>query len=663
MEIDYIYLRNFRQYQDAKIEFAKSPDVKFTIIQGANGAGKTNLLNAITWCLFGEELHVDSKYKGLPVLNTTTLDEVESGILELKVEMQLIQSDGKRILITRQKQYKKGKERNPIEVPQPHTLSIMREKGRDWVGPIYGDDAQYIIDGLIPPSIEEYFFFDGERMDDYFTETTRKEIRKAVFKISQLELLETMIDHLTKRRNDFLKTARGLSSEAEGIREMIQIQSRSLDTDKEELEELTAKEIEAKQKKQFYSEKLRGSSLERVQSLEDQRVDLDNDLSRIQEEIEEIEAKKLELLHSNMPAILCYDALLKTKQIIDGRREAGLIPPRYRAIFIKGLLNKGKCICGSDITEKDEYSLKRRKTVEQFLEISKLSEMSNEIVETNTRIAEMLGNLTDFPNDVVDLGKKLRSLQETKSGKNEKIKRITQEIEQSNVENIRKWEKEKQKFTKEQEQLAVKIALKKRDIERRSNIIRAYNIKLNQELKKQTKHSELLNRLAFCDGGMRAAQDIKELIMKKVKDEIEEKTSQQFLNMIWKKRTYECVKIDDNYNISVPHVSGREALGTLSAGERQVCALSFMAALNSVSGFKVPIVIDTLLARISSEPRKSIAENLPGYLEGTQVTLLVTEEEYTPQVKKALSKSVGKMYEINFIEKERGGLAEVNLVR
>jgi DNA sulfur modification protein DndD len=87
-----------------------------------------------------------------------------------------------------------------------------------------------------------------------------------------------------------------------------------------------------------------------------------------------------------------------------------------------------------------------------------------------------------------------------------------------------------------------------------------------------------------------------------------------------------------------------------------------MAALNSVSGFKVPIIIDTPLARISSTPRKNIAENLPNYLRGTQVTLLVTEEEYTKEVKEALSKKVGKTYVINFQEKGEGKMAEVELV-
>ena len=46
-----------------------------------------------------------------------------------------------------------------------------------------------------------------------------------------------------------------------------------------------------------------------------------------------------------------------------------------------------------------------------------------------------------------------------------------------------------------------------------------------------------------------------------------------------------------------------------------------------------------------------------------QVILLVTGEEYTSEVEEALSKSVGKKYDINFIEKEQGGLAKLVCVK
>lgn len=663
MEIDYVHLKNFRQYQDAKIELAHSPPETFTVIIGANGAGKTNLLNAMTWCLFGDELHKDSRYAGLPLLNTSTLDETEEGISELSVEIQFLQNDGKKLLVTRTKHFKCKAGQDPVEVAQAHDLSIMREKGRDWVGPIYGDDAQYIIDNLIPQSIEEYFFFDGERLDDYFRDSTGRDIRRAVFQISQLELFEKLIDHLTRRRNDSLKKAGDLSDEAESIREMIELQTRSLGSDNDNLDELEAKKTEAEQNARVYSEKLKSSSLERIEVLEERRVDLENEISRIQGEIEELEQERLQTLHLYMPMIFSHNALLKTKKLIDGRRESGLIPPLYQTIFIENLLRKGKCICGSDITGKDEFSLGRRTKVEAFLEIGKLSDMSVGLVEINIRIKEMLDNMKSFPKTEIDLSKRLLGLQEMKLEKNEKIKKISQEIEQSNIENIRMWEKERQKYSQEADQLKVKIALQEKQVERRKNIIRVNNIKLNQELRKRTRHHQLLRKLAFCDEGITCANETKDNIMKKVKKEIERRTSQQFLDLIWKKNTYEGVKIDDDYNISVPHVSGREALGTLSAGERQVCALSFMAALNSVSGFEVPLVIDTPLARISREPRKNIAMNLPNYLEGTQVTLLVTEEEYTPEVSRELSKRVGRTYAIDFLEKERGCLAEVNLIK
>lgn len=659
MNIDYIQMKNFRQYQDARIDFARDAPKNFTIIQGVNGAGKTNLLNAVTWCLFGDELHVDSKYEGLPIVNTTTLDESDDDTFEVKVEIQFVGNDGNKTIVTRSAHYRKREDGSTVIVPFPHSLSVMQQRGRDWIGPTYGDEAQYIINNRIPPSIEEYFFFDGERMDDYFKENTGKDIRDAVFQISQLELFEKLIEHLTARRNDFLKTARGLSSKEEELTQLLQLHTRSLETDKKILEEFLQKKGEAEKLETDYSQKLKKSSLEHIQQLEEQRDSLNEDLRNLEKQIEEIENERLQLVHQTLPILFSYNALLRTKSIIGGRIEAGLIPPLFQRIFIESLLKKEKCICGSDISGKDEYSKTRRRTVETFLEESRLSEKSKEIIESNALIRKMMESVASFPEAVVELNKKLREVQETREGKENKVKGIEQEIKQSDVKNVSLWEQEREKWTKEKEQLIGEIAKTRNQIEKRQKIIKACNSELNQELKKEAKHKSLLELLALCEEGAKAAQTVRDSIMKNVKEEIEKRTSEQFLSLIWKKDTYTGVKIDDDYNISVPHVSGREALGTLSAGERQVCALSFMAALNSVSGFEVPIVIDTPLARISSEPSRNIARNLPNYLKNKQVTLLVTEKEYSTEVKEELSDRVGKTYLINVIEKEQGNLAEV----
>lgn len=663
MDFDYIHMKNFRQYRDTKIEFSRPTSKNITIIQGANGAGKTNIMNAITWCLFGKELHIDSKYAGLPIVNTTALEEDKDDIHEVAVEIQFIQSNGKKILINRTRQYKRGKDGNVGEIRSPHSLSVIYEQDRDWGYPLYDNDAQFNIDNLIPPSIEEYFFFDGERMDEYFKEKTGKDIREAVFKISQLELFEKLIDHLLARSNDFLKTAKGLNPKAAELRDMVDIHTRSFETDKEELQELTDKWDQADSLEREFNEKLKNSSAEHIRGLGELRDTVNGEVDHLKDEIEEAEADRLELLHRGMPIIFSYAALEKTRALIDSRREAGMIPPPYRTIFISNLLKKGKCICGSDITTKDEYSAGRRKKVEAFLEESELSDMSNDLIASNAHIQRLMESVADFREEVIKVGKKLRNLQESKDTKEERIEKISREIKQSNLENIQIWEQERTKHENARKELGAEIAVKKHNMQRRENLIRANRIKLKEELRKEKKHNWLLDVQAFCDKGTKCAEAVRDTIMESMKKEIEEKTSRQFLSLIWKKETYNAVKIDQDYNISVVHVSGLEGLGTLSAGEREVCALSFMAALNSVSGFEVPLVIDTPLARISTEPSRSIAENLPDYLKGKQLTLLVTEKEYSPEVQEALSDTVGKAYVINVEEKEHGNLAEVNLIK
>jgi DNA sulfur modification protein DndD len=97
----------------------------------------------------------------------------------------------------------------------------------------------------------------------------------------------------------------------------------------------------------------------------------------------------------------------------------------------------------------------------------------------------------------------------------------------------------------------------------------------------------------------------------------------------------------------------------LSAGERQVLALSFVAALNNVSGFDAPLVIDTPLGRISKEPRARIAKSIPSCFPDRQVILLMTDEEYTEPVRDALSESVSKEFRIQFNEYKDGSDAKV----
>ena len=80
IRIKSVELENYRQYYGKhKINFSRRND-GFTIIFGKNGDGKSNLLNAITWCLYHYEPHGvggrGSDNKRLPVINTRYIREL-----------------------------------------------------------------------------------------------------------------------------------------------------------------------------------------------------------------------------------------------------------------------------------------------------------------------------------------------------------------------------------------------------------------------------------------------------------------------------------------------------------------------------------------------------------------------------------------------------------
>ena len=78
MRITSIELQNFRQYQNLKLEFPKTTSNDLHIIVADNGVGKTNILNAITWCLYSDEPHLGNSSKSLPRLNLKAKRDAET---------------------------------------------------------------------------------------------------------------------------------------------------------------------------------------------------------------------------------------------------------------------------------------------------------------------------------------------------------------------------------------------------------------------------------------------------------------------------------------------------------------------------------------------------------------------------------------------------------
>ena len=73
---DKLIAQNFRQIADREFNFRDG----LNLIVGANGLGKTNLLHAITWCLFGKDMDDRTKFEVVPLNPDNTRTELEPDV-------------------------------------------------------------------------------------------------------------------------------------------------------------------------------------------------------------------------------------------------------------------------------------------------------------------------------------------------------------------------------------------------------------------------------------------------------------------------------------------------------------------------------------------------------------------------------------------------------
>ncbi len=90
-----------------------------------------------------------------------------------------------------------------------------------------------------------------------------------------------------------------------------------------------------------------------------------------------------------------------------------------------------------------------------------------------------------------------------------------------------------------------------------------------------------------------------------------------------------------------------------SAGEDQIFALALIAAIAKVSGIKVPIVMDTPLARLDPDHRSNVLKYFAAHA-GEQVIFLSQPDEVHGSYLKVIRDRVCKAYHIEFEELEDG---------
>ena len=647
IKIKTIELTNYRQFVGQKIEFKLNKNKNMIIIEGKNGFGKSNIFNAINWCFFGVEEHLRPDSTSLPICSTKRLNEVKPGkSIETVVKIILDTDEGgkeiERSAVTYK--YEEGKYRQ--EEPE---LKAMEQIGKNWKPAAY---PQYLISRILPKDMRHFFFIDGEKLRQIFENINPAQIKKSIFDLSQITLLQNAADHLETFKGTFRKTIKG-EPDLNWIEEAIERSQEKVNSQKEELKKLIS-EIDTA----FINKKKLDAEVEKVgdkniQVLEGKRKSLEENIELLESSIAEKKQEYAQYLFKVAPAIISKKAIENTLSIISKLENTSELPPKIQATFLEELLGKQRCICDTDLKKKENRSKKEK--LEKLLEKAKYSAIANDTLELKYLLKSLTREGQGSDEKISEFELKLKGLEDDVTGKQKRLKNIITQIGNTDVAKVKAIHEEREKYKQTIYEYKGRIGRVEQSIRLDEDRLRELNKQYNLLLGKKDKYKVVKEKIALCDASIKQLEIISEKIMDEIRNETELHVREYFSKLITAKK-FEEVEISRDYELIVKK-DGFNAVTSLSAAETLCMGYSFMSALRQTSGFLAPIVIDTPLAKIDIEYRINVAEWFKKALINAQVILLVTDAEYTAEFRKAIGSFVNQEFSLRYDEKN--GISKV----
>ncbi len=647
MILQSIELENFGIYQGKQcIRFADDPERPITLIGGLNGRGKTTLLDAVILGLYGRRAMKYLQYERIryPVYLANHINKNAPAGANASISITLVDSphSGDVIMVRRSWSRDGGKE--PEE--KLHAL-------RNGVADEYlSQNWDYFVEEILPLNISRFFFFDNEKIAQLADDESFQSVKDSIRSLLGLTTVDQLIADMGRLTGRARSDAR--SEEEKKLLEEIDSLQAQLDQCDQEARSLR-QDAECHR---LEMEKIRRELDEETErfwkaggNLDLERTHLKTELQEKEETIERIREETMRVVcDSAEPLLLCIPAL----QSIWERNKRDELE-RKRALSAEVLAYLDKLL-----NRKEDYSDAFREAVRVFLssagkelcpvEPAAVSDKMSD--EASLLLLELLRSGSarlEFAFSLVNRMEKYRQsadrletdlAREVNDQEAERIrKRMTALNEELNRHDVGKRLAE--------EKLLHRINKRDMIAGRRAHLLRdSFQIqKTRGEAARLVRYAQLVIQVM----GLYRER----LAEKRVLD-LSEMILQCFTSMTGKTSMIRQVRIDPKtLDLQLIDDQGRELFRSqLSAGEKQLFAVSIIWGLARCSGFEMPVMIATPLARLDSRHRQLFVQ---GYLPhaGRQVVILSTDEEISGGYLDLISSRVNSAYTLIYDETTR----------
>jgi DNA sulfur modification protein DndD len=647
MKLASIRLCNFRQF------YGKTPEIVLasgrqntTVIHGNNGAGKTTLLNAFTWVLyekFSAAFASEDQLVNKRAIAEAPLGEAVDCWVEVGFEHHNKRYQARRLC--RAYKTEVGIEYSKSEL----YLQIAGDDGR-WLLP--QQLPEDIIGRILPATLHQYFFFDGERIEQIVRSDKKSEIAEATKTLLGVEVLNRSIKHLKEAKKTLeaelaligdYKTKNLLKEQKRLEQESSVISKRQREIDKE-------LEHQNELKRTVGNRLLELSGAEDLQRLRDE---LEAKEQLVREQLKQAKDGLKRVLSTRGYTVLLLDATAEFRSIVDELRKKGELPVGIKRQFVGDLLNKQRCICGTELIEGtptheqvsawmdkagiadvEETAIRMSAQVDEI--DKQVPEFWEEVDRQQANLARGRAELSQIETQLDDINKQLRSYP------NEDIQQLQRRLDETE-EKIR--------------ELTLEKGANQQKIESLKNEVEGKNRQIAKHKMNEAKQALAQQRIAATQDAIERLNEVRSRLENQFRSSLEKRVQEIFTAISF---TPYMPKLNESYELTlVENTVGQETLVAASTGENQILSLSFIGGIidrvrewiqeNSLMGpdsSTFPIVMDSPFGSLDEIYRRQIANILPQL--ANQLVVLVTKTQWRGEVAQEMKNYIGREYVLTY---------------
>ena len=634
MIIEFMRVSNWRSFYGINdLWFSTDKTKNVTLIRAENGVGKTSLLAALNWCLFGFLPGADEFENPNNLLNLHAKDF--DGETHAKVELEFFHGN---------KKFKASRSFQE-DIRKTNTLKLVEIKDGAELPLPQNSKPDRFINSVIPREMAPHFFFYGEAKSKYTGASGSKEFGNAVKSILGSTIANMALKDLETVHKEYVKQATDSTGpEAIQIHENIKDFENKILEKKDALKDYEEEAIQAQELIDDFNKLLAGTAS--IKTDQANRARLETKLAKKVSSLEKAGAIKSKWLSEFGVSLLSMEFTKKVNDLLNQKDTRRKIPGNYSKKLVNEVLEDNTCICGRRIDE----GTKEHEHIKSLLEDATDEMVVNRVMTTKSALERLDERAKGAWEKMKASEERIIELNDSITGINIELVDISNKLAGHDSENIKENEN------------ARKNATSKRDIANDQQIrlkseISTYETNIRNLKKKETElHAKSEGAKRFVRKVHLTTDLIKRLTDKLQYEEtyarvmIKDKLNEIIQEFMRKSFT---VEIDKDYNLTVLDENNNKA--AKSTGENQLLGLAFTGAIANFAkdrqfedddillpGTEAPLVVDSPFGHLDTVYKGGVAEFLPKL--ARQIVLLVSTSQASKEVMNELEGKIGNQY-------------------